>query len=241
MSDRRAPSGTSVLTSDCTSAGVEFVGAVVDRGGVIDLAGLLPAGGSGQSPIRGLIHHRDAYLNTLQDALDGPPILSVGDIELPPIVPDPTKIVAAPVNYFDHKAEMNEDAHIDALRVFLKAPSSRPYLVNPDEVGDVDGLRLRTWVNGDLLQNADLSEPIWGFPELLSYVSSVMTLHPGDILATGTPAGIGQVVDGDEIAVEISQLGQLRVAVTAESAAVCPKGANRGPKLPASVTLVRQR
>lgn len=116
-----------------------------------------------------------------------------------------------------------------------------PYLVTPDEVGDVDGLRLRTWVNGDLRQNADLSEPIWGLPELLSYVSSVMTLHPGDILATGTPAGIGQVVDGDEIAVEISQLGQLRVAVTAENAAVCPKGANRGPKLPASVTPVRQR
>lgn len=63
-------------------------------------------------------------MNTLQDAHDGPPILSVGDIELPPIVPDPTKIVAAPVNYFDHKAEMNEDAHIDALRVFLKVPSS---------------------------------------------------------------------------------------------------------------------
>ena len=40
------------------------------------------------------------------------------------MVPDPTKIVAAPVNYLDHQAEMNEDAHIDALGVFLKAPSS---------------------------------------------------------------------------------------------------------------------
>ena len=231
------------------------------------------------------------------------------------MVPDPTKIVAAPVNYLDHKAEMNEDAHIDALGVFLKAPSSviaigetvrlpytdrrfdqegelalrhrshrpqhrrqptpldhvagytclldmtmrggedrstrksfdtftpvGPYLVTPDEVGPLDQLRLQTWVNGELRQDADISDLIWGVPALMAYATSVMTLHPGDIVTTGTPAGVGQVEDGDTIAVEITRVGRLEASVSSKEAIECPtRGANRGPKPPAEVTAVRAR
>jgi len=248
------------------------------------------------------------------DDLLGLPGFPLAEIQLLPVVPDPTKIVAAPVNYFDHKAEMNEDAHIDALGVFLKAPSSviaagqavtlpyvdrrfdqegelafvigrtarnvaaddaatyiagytclldmtmrggedrstrksfdtftpvGPHLVTPDEVGPLDQLRLQTWVNGDLRQDADISDLIWGVSSLLEYVSSVMTLHPGDIVTTGTPAGVGQVEDGDRIAVEITHVGRLEASVSAQGAVKCPTlGANRGPTPPAEVTAVRLR
>jgi hypothetical protein len=91
-------------------------------------------------------------------------------------------------------------------------------------------------------QDADISDLIWNVPALIGYISSVMTLHPGDIVTTGTPAGIGQVHDGDTITVEIDRVGRLTVAVTADGAVVCPtKGANRGPKPPAEVTPVRDR
>lgn len=69
-----------------------------------------------------------------------------------------------------------------------------------------------------------------------------MTLHPGDIVTTGTPAGVGQVHDGDQITVEITNLGRLSTSVSALNAVACPtRGARRGPTPPAEVTPVRSR
>lgn len=296
-----------------TRAGQESVGALVgDR--VMDLGTRLPADTSGLSALRRLLVEHDGNLPAAADDLLGLPGYPREEVEPLPVVTDPTKVVAAPVNYFDHKAEMNEDAHIDALGVFLKAPSSvlatgqtvklpyvdrrfdqegelafvvgrtarnvsaddaasyiagytclldmtmrggedrstrksfdtftpvGPYLVTPDEVGSLDDLRLRTWVNGELRQDADVSDLIWGVPALLAYLTSVMTLNAGDIVATGTPAGVGQVNDGDSIAVEITRIGRLEATVSAQGAVKCPTlGANRGPKPPAEVTAVRPR
>ena len=103
-------------------------------------------------------------------------------------------------------------------------------------------MRLRTWVNDDLRQDADVSDLIWDVPRLIAYASSVMTLLPGDIVTTGTPAGIGQIRAEDRIAVEVTNLGRLEVVVSAEGAVACPKkGANRGPKPPEALTPVRTR
>jgi 2-keto-4-pentenoate hydratase/2-oxohepta-3-ene-1,7-dioic acid hydratase in catechol pathway len=223
---------------------------------------------------------------------------------LPP-VPDPGKIVAAPVNYRDHQAEMSETSAIDSLGMFLKAPSSLtgdggtvrlpyhdrrfdqegelaviigkraygvrpeealdyvagyaclldmtmrggedrsvrksfdtftpvgPWLVTPAEAGDLAELELRTWVDGKLRQDARLADLIWDGPKLIAYSSSVMTLHPGDLIATGTPAGVGQVHDGQRITVEITRVGWLQVSVTSQGAVACPTlGQGRGPVPP---------
>lgn len=117
-----------------------------------------------------------------------------------------------------------------------------PQLVTPDEISDLGGLTLRTWVNGTLRQDADISALIWDVPTFLSYVSTVMTLEPGDIVTTGTPAGVGLIADGDDVEVTIDEIGTLKVSVTDRTAVSCPtEGASAGPKPPETVTPVRQR
>lgn len=216
-------------------------------------------------------------------------------------VPDPSKIVAAPVNYLDHMTEMNQASHIDSLGVFLKAPSSLighcgtvrlpysdrrfdqegelcfvisrqarnvkagdafdyifgfsillditmrggedrstrksfdtftpmgPWILTSDEISSLADLQLRCWVNDELRQQAKISQLIWGVPELLEYVSSVMTLLPGDIVSTGTPAGVGPIDSGDVIVAEVSEIGRLKVHVSDQGATLSvTKGAATG-------------
>jgi 2-keto-4-pentenoate hydratase/2-oxohepta-3-ene-1,7-dioic acid hydratase in catechol pathway len=279
---------------------------------VVDLGSLHPPSPAG-GPLRSLL-----------TALDGAPVpakvpgraavFDLAEVALQPVVPDPSKIIAAPVNYRDHQAEMNEAYHIDALGIFLKASSSvlphqgtirlpytdrrfdqegelalvigrpgrhipvehalshvagytcllditmrggedrstrksfdtftpvGPYLVTPDEVGPLETLTLRTWVGDELRQDAHIRDLIWHVPRLIAYASSVMTLKAGDIITTGTPAGVGTIADGDRIAVDIDRVGRLEATVSTDAALPCPtKGAGRGPVPPATVTTIRAR
>lgn len=117
-----------------------------------------------------------------------------------------------------------------------------PTIVPRAGVPPIDDLELHLWVNGTLRQRADLKDLIWGLPRLISYVSTVMTLHPGDIVTTGTPEGVGEVVDGDRIEVEVTGLDRLTVTVSNRGAVRCPTlGANRGPKPPPGLTPVAER
>ncbi len=91
-----------------------------------------------------------------------------------------------------------------------------PYLVTADEIPMPQTLHLRTWVNGALRQDAAASDMIFSVAELISYASRHMTLAPGDVLVTGTPAGVilGMadpvwLQSGDEIVVEIDGIGRL--------------------------------
>ena len=68
-------------------------------------------------------------------------------------------------------------------------------------------------VNGTTRQKGDLSDLIWSVNEIIEHLSAAWTLQPGDLIYTGTPAGVGAVVKGDEMQVTIDGLGQLRVAV----------------------------
>ncbi|MBM3393816.1 MAG: fumarylacetoacetate hydrolase family protein [Betaproteobacteria bacterium] len=68
-------------------------------------------------------------------------------------------------------------------------------------------------VNDQVRQNADLAEMIWNVPETISYLSDYYTLQPGDLIFTGTPAGVGAVVKGDVMTGSIAGLGELRVKV----------------------------
>ncbi len=80
---------------------------------------------------------------------------------------------------------------------------------------DVTDLALRTSVNGEVHQNGRTSDMIFAVPQLIEYITAVMTLFPGDIILTGTPAGVGPLVPGDEVVVEIEHLGSLRNRVVA--------------------------
>jgi 2-keto-4-pentenoate hydratase/2-oxohepta-3-ene-1,7-dioic acid hydratase in catechol pathway len=228
------------------------------------------------------------------------------DVRLRVPVADPSKIIAAPVNYRDHQAEMNVDTQVGALGFFLKAPSSLldpggtirlpyhdrrfdqegelalvigriarqvserdalscvfgytgllditmrggedrsarksfdtftpmgPVLVTADEFGDPGDVELRCWVSGELRQKATTRDLIWGVARLVSYASSVTTLYPGDVIATGTPAGVGPLTAGDTIRLELSGLGlDLEVQVAADDTIASPtSGHNRGPVPP---------
>jgi 2-keto-4-pentenoate hydratase/2-oxohepta-3-ene-1,7-dioic acid hydratase in catechol pathway len=93
-----------------------------------------------------------------------------------------------------------------------------PWVVTADEVPDVAALSLRCWVGDTLRQETGLDRLIFDVPTLVAYASSVMTLEPGDIIATGTPSGVGPVVDGDRIVVEIDTVGRLEVTVSSRGA-----------------------
>ena len=228
------------------------------------------------------------------------------DVRLRVPVADPSKIIAAPVNYRDHQAEMSSASQVGALGFFLKAPSSLldpggtiqlpyhdrrfdqegelalvigrtarhvseqealscvfgytgllditmrggedrstrksfetftpmgPVLVTADEFGDPGDVELRCWVSGTLRQKASTADLIWGVARLVSYASSVTTLYPGDVISTGTPAGVGPLVAGDTVRLELSGLGlDLVVQVAADDAIASPtSGHNRGPVPP---------
>jgi 2-keto-4-pentenoate hydratase/2-oxohepta-3-ene-1,7-dioic acid hydratase in catechol pathway len=77
-----------------------------------------------------------------------------------------------------------------------------------------DGVSVRTWLEGDLKQDGNTRDLVFDIPTLVAHVSSVMTLLPGDVILTGTPAGVGPMEVGDEVEVSIAGLGTLTNKVT---------------------------
>jgi 2-keto-4-pentenoate hydratase/2-oxohepta-3-ene-1,7-dioic acid hydratase in catechol pathway len=88
-----------------------------------------------------------------------------------------------------------------------------PWIVTADEVTNPGSLKNQLWVNGELKQSANTSEMIVGISELVELVSSVLTLEPGDVIATGTPEGVGPFAVGDEVRIEIEQVGSMTLSV----------------------------
>ncbi len=95
-----------------------------------------------------------------------------------------------------------------------------PWLVTPDELGDVQALDLLLEVNGTRMQTGTTGAMIFTVAQVIAYLSELMTLHPGDVIMTGTPPGVGMgmkpphyLKDGDEMVLEISGLGQQRLQV----------------------------
>jgi len=95
-----------------------------------------------------------------------------------------------------------------------------PWLVTPDEMGDLDDLDLSLEVNGERMQTGSSRYMIFSIPLIVSHLSHVMSLHPGDVIATGTPPGVGMgmtpprfLSEGDEVVAKISGLGEQRLTV----------------------------
>ena len=92
-----------------------------------------------------------------------------------------------------------------------------PEIVTADEVGDPSALELELRLNGEVRQQARLSDLIHDVPRLIERYSEAITLEPGDLIATGTPAGVGPLAPGDEIDLRISGVGRLRTSVVERS------------------------
>ena len=88
-----------------------------------------------------------------------------------------------------------------------------PWLVTPDELGDPQSVRLSLRQNRMLRQDSLTSDMVLGVAELIAFASTFYTLQPGDLLFTGTPAGVGPLRAGDELHAESPQIGAMRVAV----------------------------
>ncbi|HVH06316.1 MAG TPA: fumarylacetoacetate hydrolase family protein [Myxococcota bacterium] len=98
-----------------------------------------------------------------------------------------------------------------------------PWLTTGDEIGDPHGLRIRTWVNGELRQDSNTKQLIFDCFALVEHLSTGFTLEPGDVVATGTPGGVGiaskpprLLAAGDRVRVEIEGLGALDNPVVPE-------------------------
>lgn len=105
-------------------------------------------------------------------------------------------------------------------KVFDGSAPCGPWLATPDEVGDPGSIPLALDLNGQRMQESDSGDLIFGIAELVSHLSKLMTLEPGDIVSTGTPAGVGSVrkprvwlQPGDEIVVRSEALGTLTTRI----------------------------
>ncbi len=90
-----------------------------------------------------------------------------------------------------------------------------PWLVTVDEISDPANLDFQITVNGEVKQRANTKDLIIGIPELIEFASSFYTLHPGDVIFTGTPEGVGPVAAGDVMVAEFDKIGSMEVAVRA--------------------------
>jgi 2-keto-4-pentenoate hydratase/2-oxohepta-3-ene-1,7-dioic acid hydratase in catechol pathway len=88
-----------------------------------------------------------------------------------------------------------------------------PRVVPLDELGDLDDIEVMSRVNGAERQHGRAGDMAFKIPTIVSYISHIMTLHPGDLIATGTPAGVGPLEAGDVVEVEIPGVGVLRNSV----------------------------
>jgi 2-keto-4-pentenoate hydratase/2-oxohepta-3-ene-1,7-dioic acid hydratase in catechol pathway len=98
-----------------------------------------------------------------------------------------------------------------------------PWIVTADEIADPHSLDIQLEIDGEILQNSNTRELIFKIPDLIAFLSSVFTLEPGDIVSTGTPAGVGVARKpprflraGEEVTVRIPGIGELVNPVVAE-------------------------
>ncbi|RYY98362.1 MAG: fumarylacetoacetate hydrolase family protein [Alphaproteobacteria bacterium] len=100
-----------------------------------------------------------------------------------------------------------------------------PWITTPDEAGDVSKMSLKCWVNGELRQNGNTGEMIFDVAQQIEHLTKAFALEPGDLLFTGTPAGVGVAHTppkflkvGDTVKVEVERLGAIESVITQEVA-----------------------
>lgn len=266
------------------------IGIVVDED-VIDVTDLVAHDLQAwpQVAMNRLIANYVSYQPILEKAMDRPRI-ALSKVKLITPIPASTKVIAYPINYHDHAAEMGREVKANNLGFFLKPPSSLsgasdpivlpdlpdrridhecelaiiigkrgrdiprenwqeyvfgysclmdivvrgkeervarkaydtfcpvgPWIMTADELGDPTQLQGRLWVNGELRQDANTRDLIVDIPGMIEIASHIMTLEPGDIIAAGTPAGVGPIRGGDQVKIEFERIGSMTVSVVQSS------------------------
>ena len=111
-------------------------------------------------------------------------------------------------------------------RVFRKAYDTfcpvGPWIVTANEVGDATSLEMKLWVNNEIKQHANTRDLVLDIPGMIEMASAVMTLYPGDIIASGTPAGVGVVRAGDKVRIQIERVGEMIVNVVQGTGGATP-------------------
>jgi 2-keto-4-pentenoate hydratase/2-oxohepta-3-ene-1,7-dioic acid hydratase in catechol pathway len=105
-------------------------------------------------------------------------------------------------------------------KCFDTAAPMGPWITPTDAIADLDKMAVKLWINGDLKQDSDSGQLIFKFQELIAYLSRHVTLNPGDVIATGTPAGCGMprgefLKPGDNVRISVTGLGELNNPVVA--------------------------
>jgi 2-keto-4-pentenoate hydratase/2-oxohepta-3-ene-1,7-dioic acid hydratase in catechol pathway len=118
------------------------------------------------------------------------------------------------INDVSNRDDQNEEQNWIRGKAFDNAAPVGPVLATPDEVPQDAYVRSR--VNGDLRQDSTREDFIFTIPELIEEITTYITLEPGDLIATGTPEGVGPLSDGDTVEVEVEGVGTLVNDVAAE-------------------------
>ena len=107
-----------------------------------------------------------------------------------------------------------EDGQWTRSKSFDTFAPTGPFII--DQGLDISDLSISTRVNGKIRQESKTSNLIFGVPELIEFISNIMTLEAGDIIATGTPPGVGELSPGDEVEIEIEGIGLLNNSVVSD-------------------------
>jgi 2-keto-4-pentenoate hydratase/2-oxohepta-3-ene-1,7-dioic acid hydratase in catechol pathway len=118
------------------------------------------------------------------------------------------------VNDVSNRDDQRQEQNWIRGKAFDNAAPIGPVIATPDEVPDDATVRSR--VNGDLRQDGSRDDFIFSVPELIEEITTYMTLEPGDVIATGTPEGVGPIEDGDTVEIEVEGVGTLTNYVTEE-------------------------
>jgi 2-keto-4-pentenoate hydratase/2-oxohepta-3-ene-1,7-dioic acid hydratase in catechol pathway len=116
------------------------------------------------------------------------------------------------VNDISNRDDQRQEQNWVRGKAFDGAAPIGPVLAAPADVPD--DAAVRSYVNGDRKQDGSLDQLVFSVPALLAEITAYMTLEPGDVVATGTPAGVGRLSDGDEVRVEVEGVGSLEHTVT---------------------------
>ena len=255
---------------------------------VVDVSGAVPDyhGRWPHADVLGLVADFTRLRPALEDAAERGPARPLSSVRLRAPIPRPGKLLAAPPNYRPRQREMNVDAGLEALGMYLKASSAvvgggdairlpypdrrvdyegevalvigreardvpataaldyvfgytgcvdvtlrgretsatrksfdtfaplGPTLVTTDDVPDPGELTVSVCVNDELRQRGAVRELVVGVADLVAYCSRLMTLYPGDVISTGTPAGVGPLRPGDRLALSVEpRVGRMELPV----------------------------
>jgi len=113
-----------------------------------------------------------------------------------------------------NRDDQNREQNWIRGKAFDNAAPLGPVLASPDHLPEDAGIEL--WINGEKRQSSTREHLIFPIPELIAEITTYMTLEPGDVIATGTPEGVGPLSDGDTVTVEVEGVGRLEHTVSIE-------------------------